>query len=204
MKWQLTWQTEAKWKISYIFLLSLLYFLSLALFFLCTAVFLFPLMLRLSSHPFPFHRLPTSIWLALSLALFSLCLTAVGLLWEVIRKNSTETHTAAAENKAFNTPVSPSLHYNSKRLGDGEEDDEGTCTGTTGISFGNDIRGKWCVGKTRFYPPADATFILLVAAGVTQEQKVRSCQANWKSRLRRWQWMASHLSSGLFTADTFQ
>lgn len=29
------------------------------------------------------------------------CLTTVGLLWEVIRKNSAETHTAAAESEAF-------------------------------------------------------------------------------------------------------
>lgn len=61
------------------------------------------------------HGLPSPIPLPLTILCF--CLTAVGLLWEVIRKNSTETHTAAAENKAFNTFYSPSMHYNSKRLG---------------------------------------------------------------------------------------
>lgn len=64
---------------------------------------------------YPLYRHPTSNWLPLTL--LSLCLTAVRLLWEVIRKSSTETHTAAAENKAFNRFYSLSLHYNSKRPG---------------------------------------------------------------------------------------
>lgn len=114
LKWQSTWQTEAKWKIASFFFLPILYFLSLALFSPCIAVFLFLSTFCLSSHPFPLHRLPSSILLPLTL--LSFCLTAVGLRWEVIRKNSTETHTAAAENKSFNTFYSPSLHYNSKRL----------------------------------------------------------------------------------------
>ena len=66
--------------------LPLLYFPSLALFSWCIAVFLFPSTFCLSSHPIPYIFSPP-------LTLLPLCLTAVGLLWEVIRKNSTETHT---------------------------------------------------------------------------------------------------------------
>lgn len=92
------------------FFFPLLYFPSLSPFALWNSVFLFLSTFCLSSHPFPSSIL-------LPLTLLSFCLTTVGLLWEVIRKNSTETRTAAAESKAFNTFYSPTLHYNSKRLG---------------------------------------------------------------------------------------
>lgn len=88
--------------------LSLLYFPSLALFSLCNSVFLFLSTFCLSSRLYPSSFL-------FPLTLPSFCLTTVGLLWEVIRKNSTETHAAAAESKTFNTFYSPDLLY-SKRL----------------------------------------------------------------------------------------
>ena len=73
---------------------------------------------------FLFLYLSLSVYLSLSFC-FSISLThslsvslshsdSSRLLWEVIKKNSTETHTAAAENKALNTFFS--LHYNSKRI----------------------------------------------------------------------------------------
>lgn len=88
-------------------------------YFISLSLLIFSVLLSSCSnhHCLSFHLipgLPSPILLPLTLLCF--CLTAVGLLWEVIRKNSTETHTAAAENKAFNIFYSPSMHYNSKRL----------------------------------------------------------------------------------------
>lgn len=139
--------------------LPLLYFPSLALFSLCIAVFLFPSTFCLSSHPIPYIVSPP-------LTLLPFCLTAVGLLWEVIRKNSTETHTAAAENKAFNTFYSPFLHYNSKRLG---VRGRGVCRYYQDIFREWCWRGKGCFGKPKLLcaKVPDARFKLLEPACFT-------------------------------------
>lgn len=84
---------------------------------------------------------------SLPLTLPSLCLTTVGLLWEVIRKNSAETHTAAAaESKAFNPFYSRALHYNSKRLGVGGRRWRLPLHLQGVVSW-----GKRCFGKPGFY-----------------------------------------------------
>lgn len=59
--------------------------------------------------------------------LSSFCLTAAGLLWEVIRKNSTETQAPTPASKAFST-FSPSMHITT--IGWQAEQAEGGTTGT--------------------------------------------------------------------------
>lgn len=77
-------------------------------------VFLFPLTFLSFFLSHPLHRRPSS--LLLPLTLFPLCLTAVRLLWEVIRKNSTERHTQQLLKTRLSIVSTLSLHYNSKRL----------------------------------------------------------------------------------------
>lgn len=83
-----------------LFLQSKLCFPSLAPLSLCITAFL--ISIDVPSF-FPSFFSVSSLFCSLPFALLSLYLTAVRLLWEVIRKNSTETHTAAAENKVSNT-----------------------------------------------------------------------------------------------------
>ena len=116
--------------------------LSLAQFSLCIAFFLLSMWLSWL-YFFPSYRLHCLLSsVLLLLTRLSLCLTAVALLWEVIRKNSTETHTPAAENRAFNTFFSPSLHYNSKRLGVRGRWGKGGKQGTTRTASGNNVGRK--------------------------------------------------------------
>lgn len=128
------------------------------------------------------HCLPSSI--VLPLTLLSFCLTAVGLLWEVIRKNSTETHTHQLLKTRLSilSPLPPCVTI---AIGweSGKDEDKGGYTGT----IPGHLSGMMSEGKCRFGIPKllcaeapDASSKLLPPTCGTQRQKVfvRSCLAN--------------------------
>lgn len=145
---------------------------------LCVAVFLFPSTFCLSFHPIRSLPLP----ILLPLTLFCFCLTAAGLLWEVIRKNSTETHTAAAENKAFQCFLL-SLHAlqqqkagsrGKRRMREGVQVLPGHLQGMMS-------EGKCCFGKPRTLSakvPDGRLYLLLTL--MEAKGLIWSCLANWQ------------------------
>lgn len=177
LKWQSTWQTEVKWRIA---CKPLLYFPFSCSFSRDIAVFLFPSPFCLSFSPI--SGLPSPFLLPLTLLCF--CLTAVELLWEVIRKNSTETHTAAAENKAFSIFYSPSMHYNSKRLGVRGRGEWGKL-----CMYYRDIFREWCWEQSvaLVSPKLYALRYLMQACTWFWHSEAKglawSCLANWQPRL---------------------
>lgn len=189
LKWQSTWQSEAKWKIACKPLLSVytLFPLTHSVFtvYSCLPV---PVDIQSFLPIYPLHCVPSSI--SLPLTLLSFCLTAVGLLWEVIRKNSTETYTAAVENKAFNTFYSSSLRYNSKRLGVRR-------WGGWGKVCRNyqDIFREWCRGgnaalvspnfNVPWYLMEVSNYLYLCLCHTEAKGLVWSCLANWQLWLQK-------------------
>lgn len=117
---------------------------------------------------YPLYRHPTFNWLPLTL--LSLCLTAVRLLWEVIRKSSTETHTAAAENKAFNRFYSLSALQQQKAGSQGKRMMREGPRALPGHLQGTMSGRKCCFGNPKFLcaeEPGIFFFKLLVPALVS-------------------------------------
>lgn len=123
---------------------------------------------------YPLYRHPTSNWLPLTL--LSLCLTAVRLLWEVIRKSSTETHTAAAENKAFNRFYSLSALQQQKAGSQGKRMMREGAQALPGHLQGTMSGRKCCFGNPKFLCAEEPGIFLITCtcACVIRRQKVLS------------------------------
>lgn len=136
------------------------------------------------SLPILFPTLSPLFYLTPSLFLSDSSMAPLGGNYEKLNR---DTH-SGCWNKAFNTFYSPSLHYNSKRLGVREGGSGRVCR------YYQDIFREWCWGENaallspNFYAPSSLMQVsndLYLLVSLRGKGLVWLCLANWQSCLQK-------------------